>query len=308
VHETAARTVRPSIEPEAIRTDMNQQHSAADGIGDDDLPGEVGNGGRNVTSIERATDVLFLFTRSASPTLGVTEIATELGISKAVVHRILASLCERDLVIADAETRRYSLGPAVLQLATAFRERLDVRPLALSTMQALSAASEETATLSIRHGWQRIYVDQVTPNREVKMTVPVGRQFALHAGSSSKAFLAFLPPEEIEQYLREAPLTAATAETITSASALRDDLAAIRSRGYAVSLGERQAGAGSVAAPVFDADGPVAVISLCGPLERFRDRIPEFAALVTDATATLSTRLGSPYQRFAPSKVTPGPG
>jgi IclR family transcriptional regulator, acetate operon repressor len=247
---------------------------------------------RSTSTIERATDVLFLFAESSSPTLGVTEIASELNISKAAVHRILASLRERDLITSDPESRRYSLGPGVLRLATAFRDRLDVRALAIPTMQQLSDESRETATLSVRFGWTRVYVDQVTPSREVKMTVQIGRQFPLHAGSSSKAFLAFLSDDEREEYLTDAPLEALTPATITDRVALRAEIDSIRRQGYAVSLGERQAGAGSVAAPIRDRSGVVAVISLCGPLERFRDNLSPNLERLLAATSTLSTRLG----------------
>ena len=62
--------------------------------------------------------------------------------------------------------------------------------------------------------------------------------------------------------------------------------------GYAVSFGERQSDAASVAAPVFDTDGPVAVISVCGPIERFREPLEATAALLVDVTSGLSARLG----------------
>jgi IclR family transcriptional regulator, acetate operon repressor len=259
---------------------------------DGSVEGSVDGQPRSVSTIERATQVLFHFVETASPTLGVTEIANELGISKAVVHRILTSFCERDLVVSDPESRRYSLGPAVLLLASAFRERLDIRSVAYASLQQLCVSTNETATLSIRHGWQRVYVDQVTPNREVKMTVPIGRQFPLHAGSSSKAFLAFLPEQEREEYLEEAALTAITSATITDRIALRAELDLVRRQGYAISLGERQAGAGSAAAPVFDSDGPAAVLSLCGPLERFRDNLSDHVELLLQTTRMLSARLG----------------
>lgn len=249
-------------------------------------------GGRSVATIERAADVLFLFAEDDQATLGVTEIAKALDISKAVVHRILTSLRERDLVVVDEDTRRYALGPAVLHLAAAYRDRLDVRLLALETMRELSAATGETATLSVRNGHQRMYVDQVTPDREVKMTVQLGRPFPLHAGSSSKAFLAFLPDAEREEILAASSLEAVTSNTITDVSVLRRELDQIRQQGFAVSMGERQADAASVAAPVFDADGPIAVISVCGPIERFRDAIADTAAAVVDATRSLSSRLG----------------
>ena len=183
--------------------------------------------GRRVATIERAADVLFLFAGDRS-TLGVTEIAAELSISKAVVHRILTSLKDRGLVASDATTRKYSLGPAVLELAARYREQLDVRPLALEAMERLTAATNETATMSIRSGWQRIYVEQVTPPLEVKMTVKLGVSHPLHAGSSSKAFLAFLPESEQQAFFDSGTLTAVTGATVTSPAKLRKELARIR--------------------------------------------------------------------------------
>ena len=246
----------------------------------------------STTSVERAVDVLMLFTASPGPTLGITEIATELDISKAVVHRILTSLCDRDVVIADPETRRYSLGPGVLQLASAYRSRLDLRALARQTLEQLSKATDETATLSLRHGSSRAYVDQVTPDREVTMTVSLGRMFPLHAGASSKALLAFLPPDEIDAYLKAPKLETLTPRTIVDAAALRGELEAIRRLGYAASFGERQAGAASVAAPIFDDEGVAGVVSICGPLERFTPHTNDYARRLLDATASLSARLG----------------
>lgn len=250
-------------------------------------------GGRSVATIERAVDVLFLF-NGTDTDLGVTEIARSLDLSKAVVHRILTSLRERSLVVVDPGSRRYSLGPAVLHLAAAYRSTLDVRTLAHDTLVKLSALTDETATLSVRNGDQRVYVDQVAPEREVRMTVQVGRPFPLHAGASSRAFLAFLPDAEREEYLGRADLEALTDQTITELAVLRRELEQIRQQGFAVSLGERQADAASVAAPVLDADGPVAVIGVCGPIERFRGQAAGTATVLVDATRELSLRLGHP--------------
>ena len=219
---------------------------------------------------------------------------SELEISKAVVHRILTSLKDRGLVTSDATTRKYSLGPAVLELAARYRDQLDVRPHALDAMERLSAATNETATMSIRSGWQRIYVEQVTPPLEVKMTVKLGVSHPLHAGSSSKAFLAFLPEAEQEAFFDSVELDAVTDATVTSVAKLRKELAQIRAQGYAVSLGERQAGAGSVAAPIMDGDEPIAVISVCGPLERFRSEVDDAARLVLEETRAISALLGPP--------------
>lgn len=248
--------------------------------------------GQTIVAIERATDVLVLFAESAEPTLGVTEIAQALGLSKAVVYRILSSFRAKGFVELDEATRRYSLGPRVLHLGLAYMNRMDVPSLARPVMENLTRVTNETSTLSLRTGWSRVYVDQTTPDRDVKMVVKLGVEYPLHAGASSKAFLAFLEPEEQDEYLTR-PLERMTSLTITSAKALRPELDEIRRRGYASSMGERMDGAGSVAAPVFGHDArPVAVISVCGPVERFREEAGDAAKVLLEATAELSRQVG----------------
>lgn len=249
-------------------------------------------GGKTIAAVERAADVLTLFAQSERATLGVTEIAQELHLPKAVVHRILTSLRGRGFVELEADSRRYRLGPTALALGARYLDRIDIRELAREAMRRLADRTGETATFSIRHDSSRIYIDQVTPNREVKMTVSLGQPFPLHAGGSSKAFLAFLEAAEQEAYLGH-ELAAMTPKTVTDPEKLRRELVKIRRQGYATSLGERQAGAGSVAAPILDRSGhPVAVMSVCGPVERFSGEVKTLAPLLLTETRALSAKLG----------------
>ena len=246
-----------------------------------------------VGTIERALTVLDLMASSDQDDMGVTEIARQLGLSKAVIHRVLTTLAARDYLQVDESTRRYRLGPMALVLGSAYLERLDLRNLALPRLQELSARTGETATFSLRNGFTRMYVDQVTPDREIKMSVAIGKSFPLHAGSSSKSFLAFLSEDEQEAYLRDRELTPLTGTTIVDASQLRSELAAIRERGYAISLEERQAGAGSLAAPILDRSGrPIGAISVCGPVERFRSQMDAIPPLLLSACQELSRQFG----------------
>ena len=273
-------------------TSAGHPEESASGRGDGGDTGADTSTGRGVASVERAGNVLFYLARAGAPR-GVTGIASELGISKAVVHRILTSLLERDLVGMDTNTRLYALGPGVLELAASYRSQLDIRVLVLETMRDLVQTTGETSTLSILHNDRRVYVDQITPNREVRMTVEVGSSFPLHAGASSKAFLAWLPEERRRAHL-ESPLEPLTEATIVDPRELRRELLRIRQQGFAVSLEERQPGAASVAAPLLDEQlSPVAVLSVCGPLQRFTAEIAGVAAELVRATRALSRKLGA---------------
>jgi IclR family transcriptional regulator, acetate operon repressor len=245
-----------------------------------------------VAALDRAIDVLMHFVEMRAETLGVSEIAADLVMSKTTVHRILTSLRARGFVQLDAGTRRYSLGPTAMRLGSSYLSRVDVRRMAGPVLRELSAAANETATLSVRVGDSRVYVDQVTPPREVFMSVSIGVPFPLHAGASSKAMLAFMTDAEIDAYLEQS-LQSLTDGTITDPRQLRRELGAIRSRGWAQSDSERQAGAASVAAPVLNHLGvPVAVISLCGPSDRFSSEADGCVEPVLEATRRLSADMG----------------
>ena len=263
------------------------------------VPVEAAKSSQSIATVERAIDVLLLFARSPGPNLGVTEIASTLGISKAAVHRILTSLRHKGLLDVNDDVRRYSLGPAALEIGLAYLDRIEIRGVVAPELQLLCDATGETATLSLRSGSTRAYVSQVTPPTEVIMTVPLGRAFPLHTGSSSKAFLAFLSPTEIDRYLT-GPLERLTDRTVVDPAELRAELNKIRSDGFASSLGERQEGAASVAAPVFDhTQALVAVVSVCGPIERFRPNMATASEALVAATNRLSSRLGHLPSRIA---------
>lgn len=249
--------------------------------------------GQTVAGIERAIDVLMLFTAEGVRDLGVTEIANELGLSKAVVHRVLASFKSADMVELDEETRRYRLGVRALRIGMAYLDGVEILDVARERLERLVEQTQETATLSVRSGQRRVYVAQATPHRDIKMVVQIGSAHPLHAGASSKAILAFMPQEYQDAYLARGELEKMTDRTIVSLAALREDLAGIRERGYSTSLGERQVGAGSVAAPVLDHTGvPVAALSVCGPVERFSAEAELCAERLLEVTSDLSRRIG----------------
>lgn len=285
----AVKTQRATRRTKDAPTTARRAATAADG---GDPEAESPDRRQTIASVERAADVLLLFARARTQTLGVTEIADELRMSKAAVHRVLSSLRSRGLIELDEDFRRYSLGPVAMTLGLSYLARLDVRQLALPELRELSAATNETATLSLRTGDTRVYVDQVTPLREVIMSVSIGVPFPLHAGASSKAFLAFLPDEQVAAYLGN-KLEALTENTITNTHRLDRELRQIRERGWAQSFGERQPGAASVAAPVFDHLGmPIAVLSVCGPAERFAGEAEDCARRLTAVTGRLSVKMG----------------
>lgn len=240
----------------------------------------------------RVADVLLLFTQGPA-TLGVSAVSRELGVSKAVVHRIFQSLTARRFLEFDSARRTYRLGPAAVALGARALRDLDMRAAARPVLEALRDRSRETTTLSELVGDSRVYLDQFEGRQAIKMVVELGRPHPLHAGGTGKAMLAHLAPETRERILL-GPLERLTPSTITDPRRLAKELQAIAAHGYAVSLGERQHDAGSVAAPIFGGDQRLmGAISVCGPIGRFdASAIESYAALVRAAAAEISRALG----------------
>ncbi len=259
-------------------------------------------GASGTEAADRVADVLLLFS-GGTDSLGVSTISRELGIAKAVVHRILRSLVSRQLIVPDSGGRAYRLGPAASALGARALRESGLRSAALPVLRTLRDRTGETTTLSELVGDTRVYLDQFGSPQEIKMTVEIGRRFPLHAGASSKAILAFLPESEREPVLR-ARLAPLTGRTVCDQEQLRAELGAIAAAGTAVSHGERQRGAASVAAPVFGMDGDVvAAISICGPVDRFGPaECREYERLVHAAGQEISRALG--WGAPAPERTT----
>ncbi|GAA1014071.1 IclR family transcriptional regulator [Acrocarpospora pleiomorpha] len=258
--------------------------------------------GPSRSGIARALSVMDAVARSPRPP-GVSMLARETGLSKAVAHRILRELVVGGFLRFDEDTKVYQLGPLALKIGLAAMREFDVAAVAHRHLVALTERTGETSTLSLRQGWSRVYVDQVLSTHEIRMSVALGTSHPLHAGSSSKAILAALPDGEVDDYIAHHRLDSVTDATITSADTLREEIDRIRRIGYAASSGERQSGAASVAAAVYGATGQVVgSVSLCGHQDMFtRSRRDALAAQIVAVAADISSDLG-----YRPAAGAPG--
>ena len=243
-----------------------------------------------VQSVERAAELL-----KAVADAGESETAAALadrcGLNRSTAWRLLATLERHGLVDRDPETSRYSIGPAVIQMAGASAYAALARR-ALPLIRRLADDTGETVNLAVPHGLELVYVGQVQAPH-VMTANWLGRPVALHATSTGKAFLAWLPDEERAAALAE-PLERYTSTTLTDPPELEAELRTVRRRGYAVSRGELEPGLWGVSAVSLDRRGrPAAVVSLWGAEGRLRDRgFRELGEAAVQTARELAARLG----------------
>jgi DNA-binding IclR family transcriptional regulator len=239
---------------------------------------------RQVAAVQRAIAILDELAEARSE-LGTNEIARRTGINVSTISRILATLASGGLVDHVTSTGRYRLGAGVVRLANA--AGLDIRSLARPHLEELGQRIGETVTLSVPGEHEAFTVDFVQSQLTVRSVAELGRVSVAHATAVGKVFLAY------GGGLRDGPLPAFTERTITDRAVLEVELAAIRERGWAQALGEREEDLNAVAAPVLDRSGSlIAILGVQGPAVRFSPRaMREAVGFLTDKAALISSVL-----------------
>jgi len=222
-------------------------------------------------SVEKALKILLSF-QAERPFWGVRELAAHLGFSPATVQRILNSLKDSDFVVQDPEKRQYRLGNVYFQFLHALQSTYPFTRTAQEFMRQLLYRTRETVHLNVIENMERICIDHIESPQNLKAAMPVGSRSPLYAGASSKCLLAFSPQPFIESVLNKIKLKPVTKNTIIDTRMLRLELDHIRKQGYAVSLGERNPGLGSISAPIMNYNGTLlASLSLAIPEIRYAD-------------------------------------
>lgn len=197
-------------------------------------------------SITKALDVLFALGRKGEA-LGVSQLATELSIPKASVHRLLQALRHRHVVEKDGEGR-YQVGPGLLALGLTLGSQQPLVRLAHPIMQSAAAATGETFFLVGERAGDLIVLDKVEGNGLLRVSPQVGARVPAHATAAGRIYLAFAKDRV---HLDEAQLEAFTQKTPASPGRLRTRIEAARKQGVAYNDEEWMVGLSAIAAPVW---------------------------------------------------------
>lgn len=219
-----------------------------------------------LAALAHGLDVIEFLARERKPApLGA--VAAGVGMSKAGTHRILATLCERGFVVRDGGGI-YSLGYKAWEIGWMV-PGVQIVARAVPVMQRMADAVGDGAILgALDAGFEVVYLHVIESQQAVRVYIDVGSRLPAHVTATGLACLAWLPPERLHAILPKT-LPAWTPETITRRDALLRELAKIRARGYAQTLGTFRTDVGGVAAPIFGADGNV-MAALCVSSPRYR--------------------------------------
>jgi DNA-binding IclR family transcriptional regulator len=199
-----------------------------------------------VEAVERALSILGAF-RPEQPRLTLAQLAAATGLYKSTILRIAGSL-ERFGYLARGHEGGYRIGPAAARIAAVYRASFELADVIRPELRKLAEATGETASFYVRDGAKRVCLYRHNSSQAARHHLDEGAQLPMNAGASAHVLRAFTEKADARA-------------------------AALRKRGYQVSLGERDPHVAAVAVPVFDASGSFrGALALSGLRSRFDEK------------------------------------
>ncbi|MBU8910922.1 MAG: IclR family transcriptional regulator [Desulfobacterales bacterium] len=225
----------------------------------------------------------------------ISDISSQLDISKSTVHGITAALEEQGVLKRDSITKRYVIGLTLIELGKMANGRIDLIKAARPHMEELMEQCQETVFLGLRNGNKIVIVDSVESPKNFKITSPIGTSIPLLAGSAGKVFLSQMKPEEAKNFLFSNTLARFTSRTLTSPEAYFNQLEQIRKKGYATDEEEYISGVCAIAAPITGYVNYPAALWVVGFKDSLdRTKMENHSQRVKTAAKKISTNLETP--------------
>lgn len=245
-------------------------------------------------AVDKALKLLFLIAEMGGDrAVRFSDLVERAKLSRPTAHRHLNSLQAFRLVEQTSERGHYRLASGVLALGARMSNSHSLKERAMPVLRALGKETGLTVHLGVRDGYRVLYLEKIESEEPIRLASAVGQVSALHTSGLGKALLAF-SGEDIIKSTIAAGLPALQPNSLTTDSALRQELERIRARGYAVDEEENEEGVRCVAAPVFGHDNSViASISIAGTTQQIsRKDVSVLGPKVMECAARISRDLG----------------
>ena len=251
---------------------------------------------RGIQSIEVGGTLLQALVDAGAP-LPLRELARRAGMTSAKAHPYLVSFGKLKLIEQDPITGYYALGPFALQLGLISLQLLSPVRIAIPAITALGETIGHTVALAVlgSNGPTIVYIHE--SRRPIHVNMRAGTVMSTVNTATGRVFSAYLPPKIAQHFVaRELKDSAVIAqETARMSKAAFDALTAeVREHGLARTAGEAQSGINAFSAPVFDANGAIALaVTTLGPAGSFDVAWDgDLARQVRACALEISARLG----------------
>lgn len=206
---------------------------------------------RQIGSLVKGLRILETITAAAGG-VKVSEIARAFKMPTSNLTLFLNSLVDTGYVIKNLFDGRYYPSEKIIHIASSIDtryKRLEI--CAQAEMNRLHAKYDENVLLAVLNNFRLQFISTLQSKRNIQILNNDNRSFIPHVTAAGKAILAFLPPKMLADYFAAIELERFTEKTVTDQDRIESELQDVRTKGYAINLGEYEAEVMAVAAPVF---------------------------------------------------------
>lgn len=226
----------------------------------------------DVSSIVRSDETLFCIIEGLNDlgSVGVTELANHLDMSKSTVYKHLKTLVRNGYVTNDDGV--YRLGFRFLSIGGNVRSQNRLANAAKRAVADLTEETDELVAFTAKDFDKGVYVYRENYRYGLGKRIPVGRRFHMHQNAAGKAMLAELPAEEVRDIIAD-EMPTVTENTIHAEEELFAELETIRRCGYALNCEERHEGINAIGVAISDeVSNTLGALSVAGPATRLTEQ------------------------------------
>jgi len=260
-----------------------------------ELDAEVA-GRYTVRSVARAMRLVQIVADGPPEGLPLSELARALRTSKSTTLSLARTLTAYGMLRDLPPGPRYSLGTGLIRLGDIARGQLPLGDVCRPLLAELADLTKMTSRLAICDDGFPVFIERVDGPGSVRFHTPLGQREMPHSSAAGKAILATMTREQVRAVCSQAGLPRRTSHTITDLASLRENLALVRSNGFALDDEEDAEGVFCLGAAFFRHDGAVAgavsVTGIKGDLPAWR--VNELGQAVRRAADRVSDILGGP--------------
>jgi DNA-binding IclR family transcriptional regulator len=229
------------------------------------------------------------------------ELAELVGEPRSSVYRMLTTLQQLGFVEAGDRRGLFRPGVGLVRLGGSVLTRFDERRIVMPTLEKLRAETKETVHLSLRRGFQAVFIERIQGERMHSLAIDLGGVLPLHVGAAPRALLAFEPDSFWDEYFAAVAVDAWTPSAPKSEAEVREILAEVRRTRVSISDEDVVVGVATVGAPIFDHRGRVRAALAFNLLpESLRENSEPYVKLAREAADEASRAFGYDPRETAP--------
>ncbi|MFI5445458.1 IclR family transcriptional regulator [Polaromonas sp. UC242_47] len=247
-----------------------------------------------VSALARGLAVLRVVSQADRP-LSNRELAEATGIPKATVSRLAATLVGAGFLRQLADSERFSLSAALLELSNAYLRNFDLRSHARQHLTELAEQAGAAVHLGVRDGLDIVLIDHIRPRSAVILSnLDVGSRMAIATSASGRAYLASVDEPE-RQALLEGIRTASGSNWRAVKTRLDAALLEHARLGYCTSFGEWHNDINALGLALRGPRGELYAVSCGGPayllpkkmlLDKIAPKLLKTAKLISEEAGT----------------------